>query len=358
MVFAVNENLSKRINSLRFLLIVFVVIIHSSISAEYFAQRNIETVIPVYLENVQKFLGIITAIAVPLFFLFSAYFLYFKEQKYIFIMKKKCRTILLPYFLWHILIIGFYIVVSTIPLTKIFYTPEKPILSWGFFDWMKAFFGDYSIKNNLINSPFVYQFWFLRDLFILNIFFIGIKKLVDKFPLGTFVLFFILWTNNIKIYFVSPEALIFFSLGYYIVKYNIGIENIDHIKIIDLSVIYGITIIMEYFLLNSMSMLHKLNIIIGCIFFLKISQYFLDNIKLYQILTQLEKYQFIVYAIHGIIISQLIKIYVRIIPLKGAFIVLFSYFLMILFTVIISLIFGILFKNLLPKTYGIFIGGR
>jgi hypothetical protein len=54
----------------------------------------------------------------------------------------------------------------------------------------------------------------------------------------------------------------------------------------------------------------------GCIFILKISKYFMENIKLYKVLAWLEKYQFIVYAIHGIIIPQLLKIYIKIIPIN------------------------------------------
>jgi len=356
--FVVEENLSKRINSLRFLLIVFLVIIHNGISVKSFAGRNIEAVIPAYVENVQRFIGIITAIAVPMFFLFSAYLLFIREQQYNSVLRKKCRTILLPYFLWNLLLVLFYFLMQSLPYIKQFFSssPENMIKNYGIIDWIDVFVGKFTERREY-KYPFVYQFWFLRDLFILNIFFVGIKKLVDKFPLGTFVLSLILWINNINLYIVSPEALLFFSLGYYVVKYNLNIENIDKIKTMDLSVIYGITIILEYFFINDMPVLHKINIIIGCMFFLKISRCFIENIKLYKILAWLEKYQFFVYAVHGIIISQLLKIYIRIIPLNGIFI-LFGYFFMILFGVIISLIFGIIFKKLFPKTNGILTGGR
>jgi hypothetical protein len=92
-------------------------------------------------------------------------------------------------------------------------------------------------------------------------------------------------------------------------------------------------------------------------FFLKISQYFVENIKLYKILAGLEKYQFFVYAAHGTIMSQLLKIYTKIIPLNGVYI-LAGYFFMIFFGVFVSLIFGILFKKLLPKLYEVLTGGR
>jgi fucose 4-O-acetylase-like acetyltransferase len=355
---AVDPSLSKRINSLRFLLIIFVVIIHNGISAKSFSQRNIIAIIPDYVENIQRLIGVITAVAVPMFFLFSAYFLYFKQQKYVPAMKKKCRTILLPYVLWNLLLVLFYFLMQTLPFTKQFFMtdPDHLIKNYGIIDWIDVFVGKFTERREY-EYPFVYQFWFLRDLFILNIFFVFIKKLVDKFPLGTFVLFFIFWINNVKIYIVSPEALLFFTLGYYIVKYDIGIKNINQIKILDISVFYGITIILEYFFIDNMPVLHKVNILMGCIFFLKISGYFIENIKFYEVLAWLEKYQFIVYAIHGIIIPQLLKIYIKIIPINGVFI-LIGYFIMIFFGVFISLIFGITFKKLLPKIYGTLTGGR
>jgi hypothetical protein len=247
---------------------------------------------------------------------------------------------------------------QSLPYIKQFFnsSPENMIKNYGIIDWIDVFAGKFTERREY-KYPFVYQFWFLRDLFILNILFAGIKKLTDKFPLGAFVLLLILWINNINIYIVSPEALLFFSSGYYVVKYNLNIENIDQIKTMDLSIIYSITVILEYFFINGIPVLHKVNIIIGCIFFLKISRRFIENIKLYKILTWLEKYQFFVYAVHGIIIPQLLKIYIRIIPLNGIFILL-GYFFMILFGILISLIFGIISKRLFPNTYRILTGGR
>ena len=106
-----------------------------------------------------------------------------------------------------------------------------------------------------------------------------------------------------------------------------------------------------------MPVLHKANIIIGYIFFLKISGYFIEKIRLYRILAWLEQYAFIVYAVHNIVISQALKIYVRIIPLNGVYI-LAGYFAMIIFGVTVSLVFGIILRKLFPKIYGVLTGGR
>jgi hypothetical protein len=289
--------------------------------------------------------------------LISAYLLYSKETELVPVLRNKCRTILLPYILWHIIIIGFYFIATILPFTKQFFTPEKPISAWKLVDWIKAFLGDYYDKDDFNNIPFVYQFWFLRDLFILNIFFVIIRKIVNGFPLGAFVIITVLWINNVKIYIVSPEALFFFTLGYYSIKYNLNEKNVDKIKMVDLLTIYVITIISEFLFGRTTPILHKINIIIGCIFFLRLSWYFIKNIKIFKILVFLEKYQFMVYAVHGIIIPQLLKIYASIVPINGIFI-LVGYFFMMIFGILFSLIFGILFKKIFPRANRILTGGR
>jgi fucose 4-O-acetylase-like acetyltransferase len=334
-----------------------VIIIHNGITEKSFTERNITAKIPDYVEKVQSFIGIITAVAVPLFFLISGYLLYTKEKTFIPVLKKKCRTILAPYLLWNLLMVLFYFLMQNLSFTRHYFntSPDNLIRNYTLIDWIDVFAGKFTERRE--NYPFVYQFWFLRDLFILNLFFIWIKKLVDKFPFGTVILFAILWINNVNIYIVSPEALLFFTLGYYLVKYRLDEKNIDVIRTIDLSVIYGVTIILEFLFNETMPTLHKVNILIGCIFFLKISQCFIENMKLYKILAWLEKYQFIVYAIHGVIIPQVFKIYIKIIPINGVYILL-GYFCMIVCGVSISLVFGIILRKIFPKMYALLTGGR
>ena len=358
MAFYIDDNLSKRINSLRFLLIVFVVIIHNGINEKSFTAKGVTAVIPDYVENMQRLIGIITATAVPLFFLISSYLLYIKEKEFIPVLKKKCRSIAIPYILWNLLFVLLYFTMQTLPFTKAFFKTdaEHLISNYGVIDWIDVFWGKITYRSEF-GHPFAGQFWFMRDLFILNLLFTGIKKLIDAFPLGVFILCAFLWINNIDIYIVSPEALMFFTLGYYAVKYGLSIKDIDRIKITDLTAVYGITIILEYLFLESMPILHKINIITGCIFFLKISRYCIEHIRLYKILAWLEKYAFIVYAVHMVIMPQFLKVYIKTVPLKGVYIIL-GYFFVIMFGIFVSLIFGIILKKLFPKIYGVLTGGR
>jgi hypothetical protein len=333
-----------------------VVFIHNNPTKVNFADGTEIYTVPVYINIARELISnIIARIAVPLFFLVSSYLLYSKETKFLVVLKKKSRTILLPYILWNLLAIIFFYAAQSFSFTKTYFATVI-IRNFTFIDWIGAFTGKsgiFAIKGH----PLVYQFWFLRDLFILNLSFIGIKKLVDRFPFGTIFLFFVLWTSNINIYIVSTEALLFFTLGYYVIKYSLNYKNFDNIRNYDILVIYIIAIVFELFFVDYVPIIHKINIIIGSIFCLKLTRYFIQNEIVYKKLLWLEKYAFFVYAVHGIALAIMQKLSVKIIPMHGGWILL-QYFSVNVIGIIIFVLIGVIIKKVFPKLYGILTGGR
>lgn len=90
MSFVVDENVSKRIISLRFLLIVFVIFIHNNPTEVNFADGTEIYTIPIYVNIIRELISnIIARTAVPLFFLISGFLLYTKETKFIPVLKKR-----------------------------------------------------------------------------------------------------------------------------------------------------------------------------------------------------------------------------------------------------------------------------
>jgi fucose 4-O-acetylase-like acetyltransferase len=353
---ALNVDIAKRINTLRFLLIVFVVFIHNNPTEVNFADGTEIYTIPTYVNIIRELISnIIARIAVPLFFLISGYLLYAKETKFFTVLRKKCRTILLPYISWNVLAIIFYYTAQSVSFTKSYFATII-IRNFNILDWIGAFTG----KSGLFaekGMPLVYQFWFLRDLFILNLSFIGIKKLVDRFPFGTIFMLLVLWTSRINIYIVSTEALLFFTLGYYVIKYSLNYKKFDNIKNHDVFIIYIITIILELFFINYMPIIHKINIIIGSIFCIKLTYYFIQNENIYNKLLWLEKYAFFVYAVHGIALAIMQKLSVKIIPMRDGWILL-QYFSVNIIGIIIFVLIGVIIRKLFPKLYGALTGGR
>ncbi|MDR3171037.1 MAG: acyltransferase [Treponema sp.] len=356
MVLSIDENVSKRINSLRFLLIVFVVFIHNNPTEVNFASGTEIYTIPVYIAKIRHLVsGIIAAVAVPLFFFISGFLLYAKETTFMSVLKKKSRTILVPYIIWNILVALFLFVAQSFSFTKPYFA-QNIIRNFGLLDWIDVFVGKFTqLRKN--QYPLVYQFWFLRDLFILNLLFLGIKKLIDRFPFGTCILFFILWIAGINIYLVSTAALFYFSLGYYVIKYQVSYKKIDAIKRDDILLVYLITIVIELFLKEYVPIIHSINIVVGSIFFLKLTYYFIRNEKIYRTLAWLEKYAFFVYAIHGILLAVLQKLSVQIIPMHGGWILL-QYFSVTILGILLFLTIGIIVRKITPKIYALLTGGR
>jgi surface polysaccharide O-acyltransferase-like enzyme len=333
-----------------------VVFIHNYVTEVNFSDGTAIYEIPLYVEKIRYLISqIIARVAVPLFFLISGFLLYTKETKYTTTLKKKCQTILLPYILWNILSILFFFTAQSFTFTKPYFA-NNIIRNFGTIDWIDVFIGKFTALRKY-QYPFVYQFWFLRDLFILYVLYTLIKKIVDKFPVSTFFILCLLWINDINVYIVSNEALLFFTLGYYVVKYFLDYKKLDAIKFVDILVVYVITISIELFFNEYVPTIHKINIIIGSIVFIKLTNYLIQNIKVNNMLVWLEKYAFFVYAIHEPCLTVMKKLSVKIIPMKGWWILL-QYFGIAFLGIIIFLIIGIIVKRLFPRIYGILTGGR
>jgi hypothetical protein len=155
------------------------------------------------------------------------------------------------------------------PFRESFAQPDARLLNYGILDWLQAFFGNFTKDPGLTRTPYNYPLWFLRDLFILDLLFIPLKRLIDKFPFGILTIVALLWISDTQLWVVSPEALLYFILGYYVVKYNISEKIVDNIRFMDIGIIYSFTVISELFFMDKFVAIHKLNIIVGIIFFYK-----------------------------------------------------------------------------------------
>lgn len=223
---------SKVIDLLRFPLALGVVSIH--LVPETF--NVLETDVSFYslygLQNILKiaFSHVIPSIAVPTFFMISGFlfFLNFREWSlggYIHKMKTRARTLILPYILWNIGIVGLWLVfyflcaclredtINTfLGMSKEF---DLTILynynTWG--QNASNWFG-YPIENS---GPFIIPLWFLRDLIIVTLLTPIIYFLIKKTgPILLLLLLFCYVSQvSIPVPGISVVSLFFFSLGAY-----------------------------------------------------------------------------------------------------------------------------------------------
>jgi fucose 4-O-acetylase-like acetyltransferase len=329
---------------------VFVVYIHNGALHENVNCAAID--IHGYVGKIETAVQAIVRIAVPLFFIISAFLLYAKMPPFTSNLKKKCLTILLPYILWTTLITLYTFARQNLDPT--IPSVYGKMSNFTFMDWLGAIAGYAGVFHEM---PLAFQFWFIRDLFILNIFFVAIKKIVDICPAGVILLLFLLWIGNVKIYIISPEALLFFTLGYYIVKYGLDYRRLDAIKMRDAGIMYAMTIIASIFFKENFPALAKINILVGVIFFIRLSAIFVKSSAIYRPLSWLGQYAFWLYATHVILLNSMENHSKRILPptLGG---VLANYFLITLLCIIIIVGAGAVFKKVFPKTFSILTGGR
>jgi hypothetical protein len=227
-------------------------------------------------------------------------------------------------------------------------------------DWLGAFTGHFGKfmqeDEHLTHTPLVYQFWFLRDLFVLNLLYVGIRKLIDWRPATTLVFLVLWWISGVDIHILNPSATLFFSLGYYIVKYRLSYKSLDKIKNSNMVIIYAISILANFTFEHLAFRL--INIVAGIMFFWKLSYNFVKSKNIYNVLAWLEKYSFWLYASHGLIMNIIIKVSIKILPMNTAWIPLLHYFILTPFIILALVAVGIVIKKAFPKIFFVLTGGR
>ena len=108
----------------------------------------------------------------PIFFIVSAYLLFSKPFDWSKNAAKKCRGLLVPYLCWSLFYIAFEFVGH-----MIYPSAFDDISAWGLSDWVVTAFGVPFVKG-----PIYAPLWFMRDLFIINLFAPAILWLLEKAP--------------------------------------------------------------------------------------------------------------------------------------------------------------------------------
>ena len=106
-----------------------------------------------------------------------------------------------------------------------------------------------------------------------------------------------------------------------------------------------------------MPIISNVNIIVGILFFIKLSYFFITNEKIYKKLSWLEQYAFWLYATHMIVIAAMIKLSIKIMPMHGGWL-LVHYFFVTTLCIILLTGAGIVFRRLFPKIFAVLTGGR
>ena len=363
------EETSKRITALRFLLAILVVFIHNNFTHE--SIKYLLGFVPLFNPNqftqwVQIIIsGSLGNCAVPLFFVFASYLQVRKNDSYKVLLKKRTKSLLLPYVLW-ISIYLIYRIFGKLLIAKIqpslLVNPDKTVLTWGIKKWISFIvgYGQYFgfFENN--HPAAAAQFWFVRDLMILVVLSNIIIKLIKKFTIGFFIMIAILYFSGQPVYFVSTSALFYYSLGLYWGIYNLKLfELVDRIRWIEVLILFIIGSIMSNTSFVDNSFMSGISTMTSCLLFLKISGSIIKSEKIFSIASYFSGYSFFLYAIHmPALLYILQRLWITLFPMKNGFFCLFEYFGVTILIIITGTAIGIILKKICLPLFALLNGGR
>ena len=362
----ISEETSKRITSLRFLLAILVVFIHNNFTPEKILESaSVSGAATLFCPNsftewIQYFISYgLGSCTFPLFFLFAAYLQVLKSDSYPVLIKKRTKSLVIPYFIW----IGIYLVyqifgklIISRVMPSVLAHPDNIVSYWGWKDWLHYIFGYGKTNNNPLAAG---QFWFLRDLIILVFISPVLKYLIRKYPKTYFLVISIFYFSGIQVYFVQTEALFFYSLGLYWGILDFDLFNfVDNMHWTGCSIVFLFILIRtKYFPVNIFIL--KIIAISSAFIILKISKFIINKQKLFHISEYLAGFSFFLYAIHMPALLQLLQtLWLHFLPMKSPSLCLFEYFGVTILTILIGTMFGILLRKICPPLFSALNGGR
>ena len=350
--------LSQKIKRVSFLSIIMVVVLHC-----YNLDNKQNGIILHFGKDynwvIQNFFSYgITRVAVPMFFIISGYlfFLGFTNQKGVLVekIKKRIKTIVIPYFFWTIFGVLLYFIMQSIPRLLPFFN-KKLVINYTFSDWFNAVFVEL--------VP--YQLWFLRDLIVMVLLSWLIFFLIKKFKFLLPVVSFWSWFFNQNTVFLSSESILFFSLGASIALYYPEfLEKTSTKKYLFFLSWMGLVtfkIALLYFFKEEKTIInltHKTSIILGLLAFWyiydtlypKTKRFFLKWDKIFE-------YSFFIYVFHEPLLTIIKKTLFLFLGKK-----VLSYFIIYclspFITISICLITGFVLKKYFKKGYEFSTGNR
>ena len=256
---------------------------------------------------------------------------------------------LVPYLIWNLLVIISLIITGNFP-----YLP----ISTGWFDNVKYYLSAFvCFKQSGI--PIAFQFWFIRDLLILNILSPIIYRLVKDNFLGT------IWVSALLILWIMFEkerpflfnisAITFYSIGAYLRVHHIGLDIIAN-KVGHWGLIYPAFLLADCFSVGTEwhRLIHNLQILPGVLVLLRLAYLYVTNRPLH-ISGKLASASFFVFAIHA---PWCLSISKKILNIAGCPQGVLLYISIVCISSLLGLSLYFIVKRFAPRTVSLLSGNR
>jgi fucose 4-O-acetylase-like acetyltransferase len=307
---------------------------------------------------------------IPMLFIISGYLFAMHDQQSN-RMRKRVRTLLVPYLIWSAIGIAFtYILEFSVSGQAI--VAGSHIVQIDQSRFLLHDYKWYEMLGKWLFFPVPYQLWFIRVLFIYNLAYPAIRWCVLR-PVGKWIFFSIaaiMWLGTMGLVLIEGEGLLFFSLGVWMQKTGFRIDARPRIMKpiwwgIAFVGISGIKTILAFTgepylggaVFPVLTLLHKLVVLSG----LMACWYGLDKLVGWCMnrkwFVWLSAFSFMIYAMHAPLVAYLINpVLLMLEAVPGAHLI--AFFLLPLALIIAIISFSALTRKILPGLYGVLTGGR
>lgn len=344
----IDKDCSKVLNINRLIAIFFVVVLHSTPSV---TEKNILSYSS--LDWIYSFLRCtILHVPVYVFFFISGYLTFRRRRLFIDNITNKGKTLLVPYLLWNTIWIFVFAICSFFLNNSQIHAPNfPPITDWTIRNLFDAYFG----YGNISREPFLYPFWFLRDLIVLNLFVVPLQYFIYKFPIFISLCSIVLLFFNPNLGIIGANSISLFVLGGVFSSLNLQISCFKKIPFWISLLSFATSGLVELFLPN-IRIFTLITTFIGVLFFFKSSWLILSS-RFCGFMLSLVPYCFMIYATHEYLLSFL-KLCIDLInPLiNQSFVV--RIFILPIVVVLLCILAGITLAKFFPSFFKILTGGR
>lgn len=355
--------LSKVIEYLRFPLIVGVVFIHNFSSAITVGGVEIGATgdLPMFYYVSNLFSQVLARVAVPLFFFISGFLFFYKVENfntpvYLSKLRKRFKTLLIPYLFWNLLFVGLYILVNHLPYVNQFFAGKEH-------NMVDVLIGAVDEKGTM-TYPLAYQFWFIRDLIVCVVLSPLLYWIVTKTHHLGIILLGIGWFVGYQIPYIgirgfSTTALFFFSLGAWFSCHRKDlIATVRDLKWI--AFIYPVLVIADLLTKEQQynDYIHNAGILAGIVFCFLLVASLIENNRI-RTVPLLSSASFFIFAVHDPwLLSQLRKLIFMAVHPESDIAVTLLYFAVVIIVVAIAVGLYYIIKRLMPSFTALITGGR
>jgi surface polysaccharide O-acyltransferase-like enzyme len=300
----VSEEISSRIEVLRFPLILGVIFIHNYSAPVSEIQRTVN-VEPgrFWVDFTRFFISFgVAQTTVPLFFLISGYLFFSGEwswKNYLGKLERRFHTLLIPFLFWNLLTLAVVALLQSIPQAKISLSGAtwQLLLTLPLLSCINVVFG------LSVTFPIALQFWFIRDLMALVVFAPVIHFLLTrKWALLIVLVLFCLWFASAwPILWPFADASFFFVLGAYLSRPGKSVNYLDRFGWWITAIFLG-TALLESAFPYSLRHLHKFVILFGIPGVWWIAGLTVKSSTLKTLLLRLSGASFFVFAAHMLLL--------------------------------------------------------